>query len=628
MSSIKSIYERNVEVLRNLEKKLVNIAKQFTSLIETTGKEEAINYLNQELAKFEQEFEELYNNAYTIMDTKIKMKFLGEEDEKFLRLWEEMGNETRTMLKEFKQKQMELMRLPNVKEFILNLEKSQMFKNVTFEYISKHVGVSEEEVEEVIIDMLKEKEIIGQIDLINKCFTFSFAEAPEIAQAPLQESKEMDVPIPIEKVPLESSETSTEEEIVFLDVSAPPPSETRELDEAFLEAPPSDIEDLEEDSEEIIISEPGETEKEEIPPEKIRKIVSIPSESELEQLSSKIEPISKTQQKPRKRISIIERIAQKLNIYESFTVDDKSPTVDSSEKKESIKAGEAQTDSITEVSDEVVSPEIDISEKKEIPSKDAEIEPMEQIETIESKEEEKTEMGPNHVLEKAKSIDETIEPATEEEKLETEKLSIEEQIELVDRMQSKKIEEKMDESGEFKQVQEEMEEIEEIPLLDTNLPPPSMVKDDEIIEEFLEAPPPIEPSDQEVSLDEFEAAPPTIEEEIATPEEGKVEVDTSALLEIIGKKETDQEKSEVEFAECPYCKKMIKRDSLICAYCNNKLEKCIICENWLDDKTVKCPYCYVYIHKEEFYKYVRDHGKCPKCGEELTETDLEFSELI
>ena len=57
MSSIKNIYERNIGFLEELEKKLVEIAKEFTSKVEFEGKEAALNYLNEALSNFGEEFE-------------------------------------------------------------------------------------------------------------------------------------------------------------------------------------------------------------------------------------------------------------------------------------------------------------------------------------------------------------------------------------------------------------------------------------------------------------------------------------------------------------------------------------------------------------------------------------------
>ncbi|MHA1752842.1 MAG: zinc ribbon domain-containing protein [Candidatus Helarchaeota archaeon] len=577
MSSIKSIYDRNLEILRDLEKKLIDIAKEFNVQLELNGKEIALKYLDDELSNFKNEFENLYNNVYKIMDTKIKLKFLGDEDKKYLKMWEELGDETRQMLRDFRLKQEELMKLPNVKKFIFEIMKSGAFKNITFEYISKNVGVSIEEIEEIIIDMIANNEIKGQVDLVDKSLTFETGEEELEQSSDFLETGEMDIPIPVGNL------DSNEQKIEYLDINEPPSSSEEIIDETFLEIPPEiQGEEIIEDVEIAPLEKDDQTQL--IEPE------TVPIQEQQEQIEIKEDQIQKQDEeikedihkRPVKHLSVIERIAQKLNVQENLIVEDKK-----------------QMD----------------GEVQEIPKEQEQIMPSEKEPSIEE--------GP--ILESLPETEKISE--SKDEIQEKEEMTIEDKIELVDKLQSEKKKELIEEKFE----KEAEEEVEEIPLLDINIPPPSSDDESDLVDEFLEAPPAIDDEKLGGTPDASIDLENNIEINQAELKEDKaaIDVDTSALLDILKKKkEVIEQKPEIVFDICPFCNHSIKNDSKVCAYCNKELKRCIICGKWLGPDSIQCPYCHKEVHKKEFYDFVEKEGKCPNCHEELTKTDLEFAELI
>ncbi|MHA1269113.1 MAG: PCI domain-containing protein [Candidatus Helarchaeota archaeon] len=580
MSSVRNIYERNLELLRQLEERLIDIAKEFNTIIELEGTDVALNYLDGELKKFQKEFEDLYNTAYHIMETKIRLKFLGEEDKKYLEMWEEATGQTRQMLNDFRLKQEELIKLPKVNQYIIGLMKTKIFKNITFEYIAKNTGVSEEEIEEILIDMIANNEIQGQIDLVDKSFTFDFGDT-EIGHEQIIDSGKMDIPIPVkgmEEIPITETDN---QEISLIDIEELPPQTEEITDESFIDAPPTDV-GVEDVSIEEISSETQELVEQPIPiSDGVNQ--SIQAETGTSIISEQTKEIEKPIEKPRKKISIIERIAKRLDIDEKLITEDNGSKVES--RTEIVKK------EITPIHSEIKTAEVDT----EIPEEKEEIIPEIQKEI--PKEELKEELKEEKELEKLK---EEI-PDQEERKEELE----EEQTE---------------------------EDTEPLPLLDVELPPPSSVDEEEVAPvDFIQAPPPMDDIEQKVDIDKFIETPPPIDTEVeATSEEkGVVDVNTDALLDIIGKKSAAEQVESGQLLEpCPFCNQMIKSDSKICAYCNKELEKCIICNKFVGPDSIQCPHCQKRAHKNEFYDFVEKNKKCPNCEEELTKIDLEFSELI
>ncbi|HUY01047.1 MAG TPA: zinc ribbon domain-containing protein [Candidatus Deferrimicrobium sp.] len=76
---------------------------------------------------------------------------------------------------------------------------------------------------------------------------------------------------------------------------------------------------------------------------------------------------------------------------------------------------------------------------------------------------------------------------------------------------------------------------------------------------------------------------------------------------------------------CPNCRTEIQQDDVFCPNCGLSFKPCEICKHpilKLEDQTI-CPYCNSIFHKNEFSKWVINHGRCPICDFEIPQ-DFKF----
>ncbi|MFX1293664.1 MAG: PCI domain-containing protein [Promethearchaeota archaeon] len=257
MTSVRDIFERNIEGLNDIYLKYENDIKNYLQqLIDEEKFEEALILVDEKIKVAILDFEKRKENVKKILQTKLSLSFdesekgiLTEWDNAIINAISKIEMLWNTFIQKINKKITERVRIPAIEKFLIEVSKKKAFTRMTFDFVAKRLNVPKQKVEEVVEDLIFTGKLIATIDQVTDTIIFAEVAAGEATTrnitppkssvppptkfhpiSPLSPKEEIPQPIPLN--------TPISEHPIPIDLSSEPPDISMEMSET----PPNDLE--------------------------------------------------------------------------------------------------------------------------------------------------------------------------------------------------------------------------------------------------------------------------------------------------------------------------------------------------------------------------------------------------